>query len=296
MNEKLYIELHIEKLKILVRGLALNQPKPEKICLFKSVPAAALPISRGRREDRKDKDNDENPTTSQDEFKQAVQPALWPPTITINGEAIELKSILAKDAGSVTSSQTLKDPRYWILIVGHEDLEPWVDDLNDRLETEWGYRSLAEELAECFKKQPEERFIKDSWVFCRITTEEYASGEWAYEYDGYIDEDGNEIITQEVYFVNLVSELVLFERKNLSEGKLFQIASENLSASGEAIQYAKEMYENGNSLSVNDFIPEANEIISAIARKHNVAFDSLRRSVSDTDFYLKSKRGRPLKN
>ena len=294
MNEKLYPEFHIDELKRIFRGLALNQPRIERICLFKPVSAAALPISEGQRENRKDK-YDDNPNNGHDMHDQAAQPAL-PTTPSIpNGVLTDLTQVLANEAGSAAPSSTPMVPLYCVVIVGSDELDPLVEDLNFRLQLEWGERSLSGELAKCFTEPPEERAVKDSWMFRQILPEDYEDGSWAYEDNGYIDEDGNEIPTKPVYFEDPGSELVLFERETISEGKLSQIATENLSASDKVIQYAKEMYEYGNPLSAKDFKPGANKVISTIAKDQNVAPDTLRKYVSDTGFYFKSSRGRPPK-
>lgn len=258
MTENQYPEFHIEKLKSIVRGWALIHPDIERIYLFKSVSAAAMPISEGQREKRND-NNDVNPNSGQD-LDQASQPAL--PTIhrALNDIATNMPTISEAELAAPSSSSI--DPLYWIVIVGPEEFNELGEEINTRLQLEWGERSLASELAKCFTEKPEERFVKDSWLIRPILPEEYEDGSWACDDDGYIDEDGNWVPMNPVYFVDPYSELVLFERTGRIE-RIRPKVEKTLSKSNkdladkrwskyhdlmaEALQEADEKWANGDS-------------------------------------------------
>lgn len=144
LSENIFPELHIDKMKSIAEGWAINHPAVEKICLFRGL------------------------------------------------EDYEFD--------------------YWIVVVGPDELEPWVASLNDYLPSTSGKKNPKDHLAECFT---EERFITAQWMVYRVPQDWYDDGSWAYEKDQYID--GREVPIGEVYCVSPKSELVLYQRTDNDE-------------------------------------------------------------------------------
>jgi hypothetical protein len=106
--------------------------------------------------------------------------------------------------------------KYWLVIVGSDELEGWVQDLNDQLSGriyDHNRNNPRDELMLCFV---EEKEITDNWFIFRIPPEWYVEGSWTFEENVEFNEENVEL-RPPVYGVIPRSELVLFERTGFDE-------------------------------------------------------------------------------
>jgi hypothetical protein len=136
---------------------------------------------------------------------------------TINRPKIE-KICLFKGCESNSDDQDEKKCfyKYWLVIVGPDELEGWVQDLNDQLSGrlyDHNRNNPRDELMLCFV---EEKEITDNWFIFRIPPEWYVEGSWTFEENVEFNEENVEL-RPPVYGVIPRSELVLFERTGFDE-------------------------------------------------------------------------------